>query len=97
MDTDLNLNIFVQMNVCPICGKPITAQNRIRAHLLPKQLNPKYNIFTYLHKECEHRINLLYVNQQVKTNAERAKDKARNMIKDFKTKLEIMEKRIDED
>jgi 5-methylcytosine-specific restriction endonuclease McrA len=92
-----NLNIFIRANICFLCGKEITPGNRIRAHLIPKRLHPKHNVFIFLHKECEQEINNIYVNQQTKTEAEKVKKKALNILSDFKLKIKIMEDRINEE
>jgi len=88
-----NINISINSSVCFMCGKAVS-ENRVRAHLLPKSLNPKYHIFCFLHKECERRINNLYVNQQKKREAAKVKKKALNLLEDFKIKIKIMEDRI---
>ena len=77
-----------------MCGKEVTPDDRIKAHLIPKCLKPKENIVVFLHKKCELKINKLYVTQQKKTEAEKVKKKALNILKDFKMKIKLMEDRI---
>ena len=89
--------IKVRNRFCMICGKEIKIDNRIKAHLIPKMLKPKENVIVFLHKECETKINKLYVGQQKKTEAEKIKEKALNLLKDFKLKIKLMEKRINDD
>ena len=91
---ETNRDITIRDNMCMMCGKEILLGNKVRAHLIPKRLNPKANIFIFLHKECEEKINALYVNQQKKPEAEKMKKKALNILNDFKTKIKIMEDRI---
>lgn len=77
-----------------MCGEEITPADRVRAHLIPKMLKPKNNVFIFLHKKCEKRINDLYVHQQPKKESEKVKKKALNMIKTVKDQIKIMEERI---
>jgi hypothetical protein len=88
------MEITIKEDVCLMCGKPISIGSKVKAHLLPKQLKPIHNVFIYLHKECEDRINKLYVNQQTKSEAEKMTKKALNILNDFKLKINIMEDRI---
>ena len=91
------MDITINDKDCMICGKAIGQGNRVRAHLIPKNLKPKFNVFTYFHKECEDLINKLYVSQQKKPEHERVKKKVMNILKDCRSKIKMMETRIMED
>lgn len=94
MTEDKSLNLIIKNSHCIMCGKEITNLDRIKSHLLPKRLKPKGNVIVFLHKDCEKRINSLYINQQKKTEGEKVKKKALNLIKDLETKLNIIKNKI---
>ena len=91
------MDVIIKNSECPMCGKVISAGKRVKAHLLPKSLKPVHNIFTYLHKECEEKINNLYVNQQKKPYYKKAKKKVLNMIKNLHTGIRILEDKIEKE
>ncbi len=92
----IKMEITITHNLCLICGKKIIHSNKVKAHLIPKCLKPKLNVLVHLHKECEQRINKLYISQQKKPEYERAKKKIMNVLGDLETKIKDIENKINE-
>lgn len=91
------MELTIKNIVCMMCGEQITHEDRVLAHLIPKCLKPKDNVLIHLHKECEKKINKLYVNQQTKKYSEKIQKKALNILRDFKASIKLMEDRVKED
>ena len=83
------MNILITTEKCMICGKPLSdKENNIKGHLIPKMLKPKDNIMTFFHKECEDRLNGLYVHTQRAPQSKKIINILKNTIVSLTNKLE---------
>jgi methionyl-tRNA synthetase len=82
------MNLTIGTDTCMICGKKLDKEDIIKAHLIPKMLKPKDNIFTYFHKECEDKLNKLYICQQKVIPTKRIVNIMENAIVGLANKIE---------
>lgn len=89
-------HIKLEIDVCAICGLPFTDfadERRIKAHMIPKMLNPKFNVIIPLHAKCEDKINALYFVHQKKN--ERLPTITNANFGEFKQTYKTLKERFD--